>query len=1094
MKKIYKLFVLLLLGSSGARAQGVYQLWATTANGGKNNTGVLFNLDSSGNNFTLRHEFNQYNPGGNPEFSELVELNGLFYGTTTAGGINNMGVIFEWDPDSDIYRNKIDFSAANGSVPLGKLALYEGKFYGMTQVGGANSAGVIYEWDPVTNIYLKKVDLTISGGSNPQGALTYSNGKFYGMTYAGGANNKGVIFEWDPVSNIYTKRIDLNTTDGSQPTGYLTDAGGKFYGITNKGGSGNIGVIFEWDPTSNTYTKRVDFDGYNANNSFGSLIEYNGKYYGMSRNGGDPLSHSGNIFEWDPVTNICVTKIDCFRYPCSNLVQQGGKFYGVTRGDAPGQTYVPSGGNIFEWDPVANTISYKYSFDDPSAGNASTGTLAYYQGKFYGTTSMGGSGGSGVIFEWDPVANTYNKKIDFNGNNGFNPSGALSVKEGKFYAVTNRGGWNDKGVIYEWDPNHDSIRTRIQLSAPMGAYPYGKLIESDGKYYGMTSRFGLGYYSSSTGGTMYEWDPTTNIFTKLLYLIDDANCANPYGSLALFNGKFYGMTNAGGANNAGVIFEWDPATNIFITKVALSAASGANPYSSMLLQGGKFYGMTYAGGANNAGVIFEWDPETNIYSKKIDLSVSGGSKPYGSLTWSSGKFYGMTYAGGTNNKGVIFEWDPVTNIYEKKIDFTGTNGSNPQGSLVMSNGKFYGMTYAGGTNNKGVIFEWDPLTNAYSKKFDFSGNNGSNPGIGNDFSLVQAPVANGLAGVCTATGSVIIDNSNNNRWVSITDNRGDAIAEINANGNNLGLVNTSIFINNDSVREDGAHNLYLDRNLTITPTNQPTTPVDIRLYIKKSEYLTLKNAINSVGQTSGISSINDLGIYKNSNTCSPAIGSGAAFTPTQAEDWENGYVLLATVSSFSTFYFASKNLGGPLPVTRMELRGKLVNNDGEISWRTTDEFNTASFDLQRSTDGRAFTTVANIAAANQAGIHHYNYIDKNIISLRVPTLYYRLKQKDLDGHFLYSDIVTLSLKENDILLLYPNPVKENIGLIINLPKSQMVDIRILDNTGRVIKRTQKRLPAGSNFLPFDVSGMAKGIYSIELKSEAISERRQFVKL
>ena len=44
-----------------------------------------------------------------------------------------------------------------GSAPTGSLCLFGSKFYGMTNQGGSANKGVIFEWDPVTNIYTKKI-------------------------------------------------------------------------------------------------------------------------------------------------------------------------------------------------------------------------------------------------------------------------------------------------------------------------------------------------------------------------------------------------------------------------------------------------------------------------------------------------------------------------------------------------------------------------------------------------------------------------------------------------------------------------------------------------------------------------------------------------------------------------------------------------------------------------------------------------------------------------------------------------------------------------------------------------------------------------
>ena len=272
MKKVFILLAILFISSTTIKAQGIYQLWGTTQYGGNDNTGVMFSTDAIGNQFTSRHQFNSYNPGANPMYSELIEYNGKFYGMTLNGGSVGLGVIFEWNPITNIYTKMIDMNAANGSKPNGSLSLYAGKFYGMSQTGGVNDLGVIFEWDPATNVYTKKIDLNSADGCNPYGSLTLNGGKFYGMTNLGGTNDKGVIFEWDPVSNQYSKKIDLGTTNGENPYGCLTYFNGMFYGMTRNGGANNYGVIFEWDPINNLFSKKFDFFPTWRKCSEGSLV------------------------------------------------------------------------------------------------------------------------------------------------------------------------------------------------------------------------------------------------------------------------------------------------------------------------------------------------------------------------------------------------------------------------------------------------------------------------------------------------------------------------------------------------------------------------------------------------------------------------------------------------------------------------------------------------------------------------------------------------------------------------------------------------------------------------------------------------------
>ncbi len=78
--------------------------------------------------------------------------------------------------------------------------------------------------------------------------------------------------------------------------------------------------------------------------------------------------------------------------------------------------------------------------------------------------------------------------------------------------------------------------------------------------------------------------------------------------------------------------------------------------------------MTNHGGANDYGVLFEYNPTNGTLTKKIDFNSTGnGRNPYGSLVQASdGKLYGMTYGGGANGYGVLFEYNPTNGYIDQK--------------------------------------------------------------------------------------------------------------------------------------------------------------------------------------------------------------------------------------------------------------------------------------------------------------------------------------------------------------------------------------------------------------------------------------------
>jgi hypothetical protein len=77
---------------------------------------------------------------------------------------------------------------------------------------------------------------------------------------------------------------------------------------------------------------------------------------------------------------------------------------------------------------------------------------------------------------------------------------------------------------------------------------------------------------------------------------------------------------------------------------------------------------------------------------------------------------------------------------------------------------------------------------------------------------------------------------------------GNIMAEIKANGNNLGTITSTFYKHSGTpgtVREDASKRLYMNRSMTITPQNQPASTVNVRLYVTSAELASLISATNS---------------------------------------------------------------------------------------------------------------------------------------------------------------------------------------------------------------------------------------------------------
>jgi trimeric autotransporter adhesin len=359
-------------------------------------------------------------------------------------------------------------------------------------------------------------------------------------------------------------------------------------------------------------------------------------------------------------------------------------------------------------------------------------------------------------------------------------------------------------------------------------------------------------------------------------------------------------------------------------------------------------------------------------------------------------------------------------------------------------------------------------------------------------------VTTGTLNACNAGTTVTIDATNNSLWVPITGPDGNIMAEINAMGQNLGLVTSSFYKKAPAPASTRviASTYYLDRNITITPAVQPTSDVKIRLYISKQEFDSLKNT-----PSAGVVSISDVRILKNGDACGSSINSSTSlFTPTNTgltnlQHGTNGYVLQTSIPNFSSFYFGANNV--VLSTDLLTFTGALQSNLSTLlAWKTENEKNTMGFDIERSIDGNRFKKIAFTKGIGNSNMTlEYAYTDNDAIEQQSNTLYYRLKIIDIDGSFKYSNIITVLLPVTKaIITIAPNPVFNDIKGTIISPISGNVTLRIYDNTGRVVLQTTTFVKKGNNSFVENINKLSKGAYYVDISGNGIISRNKFQKL
>lgn len=728
----------------------------------------------------LTSAFNFPNPANSPLGSMVLANNGKYYGVTNYGGTSGVGVIFSFDKATNTRTDVFSFNTTKGANPYsGMIKAGNGKLYGMTSKGGLNGLGVLYSFNTTTNVLTVLYNFDNLNGSEPMGELMQaSNGKIYGLTSTGGSMaNKGALFVFDPVAITYQKLYAFSGPDGSYPQGGLTQYNNStLYGLTTDGGHLH-GTIFSFDITSNTLVTVVDFNP-NAAGVYpnGSLLKAsNGKLYGTTNFGGAYTGYNGTLFSYDPATNALVKLFDFNNavstqgepfQPVGNLVQgSNGKLYGVTMRGGVIPTY--DGGSIFSFDLTNNTPTFSFPFSATSRVDGSTpyGSLVQdANGKFYGTTSSGGSPQNfGAIYSFDPATTAYTKLNALTTGSGISPVGGLVLaNNGKYYGMTQTGGSNNTGTIFSYDTLTNTQTNVFDFTGTNGATPSSGMIKAtNGKLYGMTTLGG-----TAGNGTLFSFDPATNTFVKLLDL-NSPICQNPLGGLVeASNGKLYGMSTIVINNSpVGAIFSYDILTNTATNVYTMTTVEGYSPNGGLIqAANGKLYGMSGFGGSSidSYGTIFSFDPANNTFSKIFEFDSIDGTNPQGDLMQASdGKLYAVAAYGGANSAGTIFSLDPVTNTVVKLHDFDLTNGRYPIGKLTQAiDGKLYGMASAGGSMDYGVVFSYDITNAVFTNLKDFILTNGAHPGTGNylteQTTCSIVPPAITLSGPLCTAGSVTL--------------------------------------------------------------------------------------------------------------------------------------------------------------------------------------------------------------------------------------------------------------------------------------------------------------------------------------------------
>jgi len=246
---------------------------------------------------------------------------------------------------------------------------------------------------------------------------------------------------------------------------------------------------------------------------------------------------------------------------------------------------------------------------------------------------------------------------------------------------------------------------------------------------------------------------STSVNGRQLYQFTDGLHANPQSTLvADARGNLYGTTvdQLRSGTDTGSIYSWNVATNQVVSVHGFCGLSncgdGYLPAGDLSILGNQIFGVTDLGGANDEGTVFQLD----LTSQQLTVLYSFGSQPNDGYEASGGvipdttgltnNLYGTTMEGGSQGGGTLYAVDRTTHQETVLWDFCATtgqscdtsDGNEPQGELYIDKaGNVYGTAASGGSGGVfgfGTVFEYVPATGKLVILHTFSGaRDGENP-------------------------------------------------------------------------------------------------------------------------------------------------------------------------------------------------------------------------------------------------------------------------------------------------------------------------------------------------------------------------------
>lgn len=462
---------------------------------------------------------------------------------------------------------------------------------------------------------------------------------------------------------------------------------------------------------------------------------------------------------------------------------------------------------------------------------------------------------------------------------------------------------------------------------------------------------------------------------------------------------------------------------------------------------------------------------------------------------------GEPYASCYQSAGIHTVWfkfiAPPSGIIKASTDYTGGTLSDTHIALFSaSNPAAYG-TFSiiscdddnGNTNGtlKSILYA-SGLTSGQTYYILVDGFNGANGTFCVTVDELNSSMIS-TTNTCSSTYQTPSGSTTYTGQVPLVDNSGNLVAIVkDAAGGPVSSYTVGQNINAGAVRQTGGV-YYLDRNYRIS--NATATNVDVQFFFLNTELAALTAADNTINlanlgaikQVDGGLCQNDFvvanGAYTQLNQTASGtnVSTGVSWVKVNTPGFSNFFLDKAAIVAVGIEYF----------------RGSKQGSANYLNWKVNTSEPNVTLVLERSADGRRFSSIQNQVASSIRCLQEFTYTDAASLS---GISYYRLKIISPDGAFRYSSIVALinGTKGFELISVAPNPVKNTTVLSVTSIKGGKLDITVSDVTGRSVMHTSANVIAGNTTVNLDFSNLGAGSYQITaVNTEGEKKTTRFVK-